>query len=489
MVTLHSRFARYLKGVVAHRAWLLVLCSFALLAGLTPASYALTLDNPLIEQRADPFVYHHSDGYYYMMGTVPEYDRLEIRRATSIQTLDDATPVTIWKAHSSGVMANHIWAPELHYIDGAWYIYFAAGSSSNSWDIRIYVLQNTAANPLAGEWVEKGEMQGVDDYGFDSKFALDATTFKLFGKRYLIWAQKNPSDSNLYIATMANPWTLNSTPVMISRPEFDWERQRYAVNEGPAVLVRHGRVFVTYSASGTGAEYRMGMLWASQFTNLLNPEAWHKSEQPVFFTADFNNQYGPGHNSFTQAPDGTDIMIYHARNYEHINGDPLHDPNRHMRAKIITWSLFGMPKFGFPPAEGSTGPLQSVLSEKCIAVEHDSLQAGSTMQQTRCKTKDAQMWTLHPDDDGYYQVKAGLNGQCLAVAWSSTVDGGNVVQWPCNDSSTQQWTKAENGDGSFSLINHNSGKCLDLWDFSMDDGAPIKQYRCTGGENQLWRQP
>ncbi|MDA5483519.1 alpha-N-arabinofuranosidase, partial [Yersinia intermedia] len=35
--------------------------------------------NPLIEQRADPFIYRHTDGYYYFTASVPEYDRLELR--------------------------------------------------------------------------------------------------------------------------------------------------------------------------------------------------------------------------------------------------------------------------------------------------------------------------------------------------------------------------------------------------------------------------
>ncbi|MDZ7692641.1 MAG: hypothetical protein U5K69_16185 [Balneolaceae bacterium] len=42
---------------------------------------------PLILHRADPWVYLHSDGYYYFTATVPEYDRLEVRRAKTIEGL------------------------------------------------------------------------------------------------------------------------------------------------------------------------------------------------------------------------------------------------------------------------------------------------------------------------------------------------------------------------------------------------------------------
>ena len=39
--------------------------------------------NPLIEHRADPWCTRHTDGYYFT-STVPEYDRIELRRACTI---------------------------------------------------------------------------------------------------------------------------------------------------------------------------------------------------------------------------------------------------------------------------------------------------------------------------------------------------------------------------------------------------------------------
>ena len=95
---------------------------------------------PLIRQRADPFVYLHSDGYYYFTASTPEYDRIELRRAWSVKGLSDAEPFVIWRKHSDGPMSYHIWAPELHFINGKWYIYFAAGRAEDPWWIRTWVL-------------------------------------------------------------------------------------------------------------------------------------------------------------------------------------------------------------------------------------------------------------------------------------------------------------------------------------------------------------
>ncbi|MDU7099193.1 MAG: family 43 glycosylhydrolase, partial [Enterobacter sp.] len=50
-------------------------------------------------------------------------------------------------------------------------------------------------------------------------------------------------------------------------------------------------------------------------------------------------------------PEGEDVLVYHARNYTEIEGDPLYDPNRHTRLKRVRWDENGMPDFGIPPAD------------------------------------------------------------------------------------------------------------------------------------------
>ena len=120
---------------------------------------------------------------------------------------------------------------------------------------------------------------------------------------------------------------------MLSKPEFDWECRGFKVNEGPAVLVHGDKLFISYSASATDENYCMGLLWIDLQADPLQPTNWHKAPQPVFRTSYENRQYGPGHNSFTQTPAGEDVLVYHARNYTEIEGDPLYDPNRHTRLK------------------------------------------------------------------------------------------------------------------------------------------------------------
>lgn len=300
---------------------------------------------PLVVQRADPFIHRTPTGRYYFIATAPEFDRIELRAADSLADLKTATAKTVWRKRNTGAMGANIWAPELHYFNNTWYIYFAAGDAEQPWLIRMYVLANESADPLNGEWKELGRVKTARD-----SFALDATSFEHKGQRYLVWAQKDPEEklnSALYIAKLISPTQVGEVETEISRPQLDWETQGYKVNEGAAVIVRNGKIFISYSASATDHRYAMGLLWADADSDLLAASSWHKLPEPVFATNETLHRYGPGHNSFTLADDGhTDIMVYHARDYLELQGTPLTDPNRHTYIRRLGWTNDGFPDFG-----------------------------------------------------------------------------------------------------------------------------------------------
>lgn len=326
-----------------------------LLAGLflaTTASAApLSWTNPLVLQRADPHVTLHSDGYYYLTATVPEYDRIELRRARTLGELGAAEPKVIWRKHDTGPMGAHIWAPELHFINGKWYVYFTAGAAENKWAIRPYALECAGSDPLADAWLERGPIK----LGWES-FSLDATTFTHRGGRYFVWTQmeNGVKGTNLYIARMDTPLSITGKITRLSRPDREWEKRGPWVCEAPAVLVKNGRVWMTYSASATDANYCMGLLVADENADLLDAAFWTKLPEPVMKSDSAASVFGPGHNSFTTSPDGkTDILVYHARNYEKIKGDPLRNPDRATRAQVIRWRADGSPDFGTPVPDGA----------------------------------------------------------------------------------------------------------------------------------------
>ena len=308
-------------------------------------------NKPFIEQRADPYVYRHTDGNYYFTASVPDYDKIILRKSPTLQGLADAEEKCIWEKHESGDMSKHIWAPELHYIDGKFYIYFAASRAEEIWRLRPYILECTGQDPLNDEWIEKGMIQRSDDdiYSFKS-FSLDSTILENKGELYYIWAEKVAAGigiSNLYIAKMESPTKLSTAQVLLTTPDYDWERVDIWVNEGPAILKKDGKIFLTYSASATGECYCLGMLSIDEDDDLLDPKAWKKEKKPVLASDREKGFYGPGHNSFTKLPDGSDVCVFHARTYLEIEGDPLYDPNRHTMLMEVKWDDKGFPIFDY----------------------------------------------------------------------------------------------------------------------------------------------
>lgn len=308
-------------------------------------------NKPWIMQRADPYVYLHTDGWYYFTASVPAYDGICLRRARTLNELPKAEEVEIWHKHQSGPMSEHIWAPELHYIFGRWYIYYSGGEKEDIWRIRPYVLECQGEDPIKDPWKELGMMQSAkeDEFSFTA-FSLDATVFENQGINYYVWAEKvgtGKQISNLYIAQMETANRLKTVQVLLTTPDYDWERVGFWVNEGPGVIKRNGKIYLTYSASETGSDYCVGMMSADEDADLIDPLSWKKERYPVLKTNESLHIYGPGHNSFTKDEAGNDIIVYHARTEKEITGNPLYNPNRHAMLMKIMWDKNNKPLFSY----------------------------------------------------------------------------------------------------------------------------------------------
>ena len=89
----------------------------------------------------------------------------------------------------------------------------------------------------------------------------------------------------------------------------------------------------------------MGELSAKEGDDLLDPVNWTKRNYPVLSTDREKGIFGPGHNSFSKTADGTDICVFHARQYDEIIGNPLYDPNRHAMIMKVSYDSEGFPVF------------------------------------------------------------------------------------------------------------------------------------------------
>jgi GH43 family beta-xylosidase len=310
-----------------------------------------TFTNPIMACGADPWMYRHNDGHYYFM--VTRGDRLELYQSKSMSGIAQGRPKTVWLPPKDGPGSQELWAPEIHYIHDRWYIYFTASDGGGDDTRRIYVLENEYADPMEGSWTEKGAINTALP-------GLDGTILNHNGMLYFMYAGYGhfpEYGSAIYASLMENPWTLSGTEVLLTKPDYDWEKQGgMAINEGPCFLVRNGRVFLIYSASTTWSDdYALGMLVADEESDLLNSESWTKSDRPVFAKCPENGVFAPGHNSFTFSPDGSeDWIVYHA-----IPVSEGGTEKRQPRMQKFGWTAEGHPDFGKPVASDTAYPVPS----------------------------------------------------------------------------------------------------------------------------------
>lgn len=312
--------------------------------------------NPILPEGADPWIIKHEDGNYYM--TVTLRNHIALWRSRTMTGLAAEKPTIIWNPAPSGPYSYNLWAPELHYIEGQWYIYYTANDGGGDDTRRICVLQLLGDDPLSGEWIFKGAINTEHP-------GLDGTVLPHKGELYFFYSGYGyfpDYGSAIYAARMVNPWTLTGPNVLITAPTETWEKQGgMAINEGPVFLRRNGTIYLIFSASATWSDdYCLGMAMISESDDLLKPSAWVKHEGPVFAKNPEQGVYAPGHNSFTVSPDGTeDWIVYHAYPYSEAEQKRSDGSPRSMRIQRFGWTEEGAPDFGVPLSTETSIPAPS----------------------------------------------------------------------------------------------------------------------------------
>ncbi len=370
-----------------------------------------TYDDILVEQRADPYVIKdEKNGCYYFTGSYPVcgneedrngigYDRIVLRKADTISGLSEAQEVTIWWENQSAKANRYIWAPELHKIGDTWYVLFTASRSGNVWDIRPHMLKcmgDDPMDPVNWQLADESNLYEVkanpgDPLAF-TNFSLDMTYFEAGGKNYVAWAEKPNNISKIYLATVDpdQPWQLTSDAVVLSTPDYAWEWSGGTIiNEGPAVLKHDGKIFLCFSGAAVDYTYCIGMISATEGDDLLDLSNWTKYPTPLLSSDDFEDQCGPGHNSFTYDENGNPVLVYHARpvkdcsngmdadgNYGHCDyvlagQSGLNDPCRHARVKSINFAADGTPILNMTEEEELSSENEKVSVKIIVTADAD----------------------------------------------------------------------------------------------------------------------
>ncbi|GAB3512474.1 glycoside hydrolase family 43 protein [Emticicia fontis] len=308
-----------------------------------------TFKNPLLPTGPDPWVIY-KDGFYYYCNSTGK--NITLRKTKNMAELSQTQGVVVWTPPANGNYSKELWAPELHFLNGKWYVYVAADDGKNE-NHRMWVLENPDADPTTTNWTFKGQITDPTN-----RWAIDMSIFELNKQLYAIWSGWEGAENvsqNIYIAKLKNPWTIEGTRTKISTPEHSWEKMGSGplpvVNEGPQFLRQSDKskkIFIVFSASGCWTDhYTLGLLEADAKADLMKASSWKKSPEPVFKANPEGHAFAPGHNSFFKSPDGKeDWIIYHA-NPEAGQGC---GNNRSPRMQPITWHSDGTPNLGRPIA-------------------------------------------------------------------------------------------------------------------------------------------
>jgi GH43 family beta-xylosidase len=269
------------------------------------------------EYFADPFVLRAEDGGYVAVGTeeaAPAHGRLF--------PLLESDDLVVWRArgraleHLDDGLGDAYWAPEIASAHGAWWLYYSVGH-----DISGHHLRVATSDDRFGPYVDTGSVLTPDE-----RFAIDPHPFRDDdGRRYLFFARDvldgSRPGTHLAVAPLDERMQRFAGPaVPVLEPWADWqiyERDRpmygsqwtWHTLEGPSVVRRHGRYWMTFSAGAwTGPGY--AVTWAVA-DHPLGPWQRAPDSAPPLLASD-DVFIGPGHNSLTVAPDGADVIVFHS---------------------------------------------------------------------------------------------------------------------------------------------------------------------------------
>ncbi|MER6343896.1 family 43 glycosylhydrolase [Streptomyces sp. NPDC001595] len=473
---------------MARRLLTLLAALVLLLAlGQTPAS-AASFTNPVKSVKgADPWISYH-DGNYYLVST-SWTSAITIRKSATLAGLATAPSVQVWTGDAASRCCN-IWAPELHYLGGRWYLYYVAGQNVSDYNPtqRSHVLQSAGSDPL-GPYTYKGQL--------NPSWMLDPTVATINGQLYL-FGSVNGGTQNIVAARMSNPYTVSSSFTTVSTPTYDWERVGGTVNEGPEILQRGGRTFLVYSASGCWTpDYKLGQLELTG-TDPTAASSWTKKSVPVFQRNDGNGVYGPGHNGFFTSPDGSESWIVYHANDSASDGC---DNGRTTRAQKFTWNSDGTPNLGTPVRLGSSaaGPsgepsgvaatytLTNRNSGKCLEVTGGSTADGANVAQYTCNGGAHQRWRLQDLGDDTHRLLNAATGKVLDTANCSTAEGADLRQWSWLDNTCQRFRFLVTDSGWVRIVGQATGKVADVANCSTADGADVRQWTWLSNGCQQWR--
>lgn len=278
----------------------------------------LSYCNPIgTKESPDPFVTFDSvTGYYYLLFTRGR--ELRVFRSRTLSRLrEDESSHQVYHVSAGDGITGSIWAPEMHKIDGRWYIYTSGARTEDGRENRtLFIMRSRTEDPFDGF-----DLAAFPDPEIN---AIDPTVTRLDdGSLYMCYAREGRGN-RLHIRKMKNPLEFEGEGVLICEAELEWEKVPPYIGDMTIVegsfFVRspdNKRTFILYSANGCWSDcYRLGVLELTG-DDILSKDSWEK--HPDFIFGSGNGTFGPGHASFFKSPSGDQLYIaYHSMHESNV---------------------------------------------------------------------------------------------------------------------------------------------------------------------------
>ena len=362
----------------------------------------ISFQNP-IAGFADPSIVYHEGYYYYTYANGYNGGMgLWMAKAVNLCDIGKVEPILIWSQKLTGQAKEMtaLWAPQLYFMDGRWYIYAAAQTSkdkASGADLRYpYVWIGQVDDPT-GPYEYFGCMENIDP---DAYTYLSPRVIKHGGKWYMFMSgfytkeDTNPHTQRMRVCELESPTKMASKQIVISSPCYYYEydpadtAMAKGIMEGPyPFYAPNGSLYLIFAAGHTRTDYyATGIMRFNGTENdsLLDATKWEKFPEPLQYANLDNFVYSPGAMIVTTSPDGSKFYgVYHAKEY-HLSAYSM----RRMHMQELRFDETGFPVMEDPQPvstvftmEMNSLPLAKRISNFTTNGKLDA--AGGKFEQTR----------------------------------------------------------------------------------------------------------